>query len=166
MAKRKSKKGFGGIPSIKSVGDTLKKTGFFLAGFVGSHIGGNMLETKVLKVTPEDEGMKKFIKPVVQIVAGVLGATMLKNENLKLVAYGVTGSGAISGVKVLLKKDLLAGFGDIADANNAIDLKIEPYNPDLPKIDGPEDYERLSRHEEEVQGFLGEYAEIQEVPIS
>jgi hypothetical protein len=101
---------------------------------------------------------------------------MLKDPNMKMLATGVGASGLLSGVKVFLKKDLLAGLSDFSF--NGIDglgeptvyrepmnLSVERYNPDLPALSSPTSYnpEEFSSHSAMVEGVAEEdlaYIEI------
>jgi len=73
---------------------------------------------------------------------------MLKDPNMKMLATGVGAAGMLSGVKVFLKKDLLAGLSDFnmsgidglgepAVYREPMNLSIERYNPDLPALSSP-----------------------------
>ncbi|MCX8486268.1 MAG: hypothetical protein ORN53_03670, partial [Crocinitomicaceae bacterium] len=68
--------------------------------------------------------------------------------NMKMLATGVGASGLLSGVKILLKKDLLAGLADfnLGGSNDLgepsiyrepLNLSVERYNPDLPALSSP-----------------------------
>lgn len=101
---------------------------------------------------------------------------MLKDPNMKMLATGVGASGLLSGVKVFLKKDLLAGLSDFSF--NGIDglgeptvyrepmnLSVERYNPDLPALSSPTSYnpEEFASHSAMVEGVAEEdlaYIEI------
>ena len=152
--------------------EELKTPGLIILGMVGGTMAGKLID----KALPLDETAtgfqaKALVKPIVQITAGVAGAIILKDKNLKLIASGVAASGIASTVKVFLKKDILNGLGDfnIADPvkrmfREPINLAIAPYNPELPV---------LNEHREEVQiesisgneSDLDEYQEVQEVQI-
>ena len=116
----------------------LKAPALIIVGMIGGNIAGKAID-KVLKVDETQVGFnpKAIAKPVVQLSTGVAGAMLLKDDNLKLLATGVATSGVASGVKVLLKKDLLSGMHGLG--NNALSsarglLKAERYNPDLPEL--------------------------------
>ena len=152
--------------------EELKTPGLIILGMVGGTMAGKLID----KALPLDETAtgfqaKALVKPIVQITAGVAGAIILKDKNLKLIASGVAASGIASTVKVFLKKDILNGLGDfnIADPvkrmfREPINLAIAPYNPELPV---------LNEHREEVQiesisgneSDLDDYQEVQEVQI-
>jgi hypothetical protein len=79
---------------------------------------------------------------------GTAGNIMLKDPNMKMLATGVGASGLLSGVKILLKKDLLAGLADFNLAGSSdlgepsiyrepLNLSVERYNPDLPALSSP-----------------------------
>lgn len=152
MAKKGSKNST--ISSVKK-GATkalheLKVPGLIILGMVGGNIAGKMIDSVMNKVIKPDAGSgltlaKNLVRPVVQISAGLAGRVLLKNENLKFIATGVAVSGGFTGVKVLLKKDLLAGLtgvnglGDTDDPlqrvfREPLNLAIDPYNPDLPAL--------------------------------
>lgn len=161
--------------NAKTVLEELKTPGLIILGMVGGNLAGKLID----KALPLDETAtgfqaKALVKPIVQITAGIGGAILLKDKNLKLIASGVAASGIASTVKVFLKKDILSGLGDfrITDPvkrvfREPINLAIAPYNPDLPV---------LNEHREELNtipvestpvnmGELAEYEEIQEVQI-
>ena len=134
-----------------------------IVGMIGGNMAGKAID-KVLKVDETQVGFnaKAIAKPVVQLSAGVAGAILLKDENLKLIATGVATSGVASGVKVLLKKDLLAGLDGLG--NNALSnarglLKAERYNPNLPELTTG-NYET---HQVEYPGSGEEYDDYDEV---
>jgi hypothetical protein len=79
---------------------------------------------------------------------GTAGNIMLKDPNMKMLATGVGASGLLSGVKIMLKKDLLAGladfnlggsneFGEPSIYREPLNLSVERYNPDLPALSSP-----------------------------
>jgi len=161
--------------NAKTVLEELKTPGLIILGMVGGNLAGKLID----KALPLDETAtgfqaKALVKPIVQITAGIGGAILLKDKNMKLIASGVAASGIASTVKVFLKKDILNGLGDfrITDPvkrvfREPINLAIAPYNPDLPV---------LNEHKEELNtipvestpvnmGELAEYEEIQEVQI-
>ena len=158
--------------TMKTALEDLKGAGLVILGVAGGALAGQVID-KILKVddTATEFQLKAIAKPIIQIAAGVSGAILLKNKNLKLIASGVAASGVITGVKVFLKKDILNGLGDfnIADPikrvfRDPLNLAIAPYNPDLPI---------LNENREEIQiepapksvGELDDYEEIQEVQI-
>ncbi len=123
----------------------LKSLAMISGGLVLGSMGGKALDS-MLKVDDNAPGfqVKKLIKPAVQLGAGVIGAMKLKDPNLKLVAAGVGASGVVSTVKVVLKKDLLAGISGLGNIGSFArplsvyqDLaRLNPkrYNPDLPQL--------------------------------
>lgn len=123
----------------------LKSLAMISGGLILGSMGGKALDS-MLKVDEKATGfqIKKFVKPAVQLGAGVIGAMKLKDPNLKLVAAGVGASGVMSTVKVVLKKDLLAGIsglGNIGNYGNPLSVyqdlaRLNPkrYNPDLPQL--------------------------------
>lgn len=161
--------------NAKTVLEELKTPGLIILGMVGGNLAGKLID-KALPIDETATGFqaKALVKPIVQITAGVGGAILLKDKNLKLIASGVAASGIASTVKVFLKKDILNGLGDFRINEplkrvfrDPINLAIAPYNPDLPV---------LTEHKEELNtipveaapmnmGELAEYEEIQEVQI-
>lgn len=172
MAKRKTT----AKPKLnaKTVLDELKTPGLIILGMVGGNLAGKLIDN-VLPPDEEATGFqaKSLVKPVVQITAGVAGAILLKDKNLKLVASGVAASGIASTVKVFLKKDILSGLGNFRIDQplkrvfrDPINLAIAPYNPDLPALN--EHRENIPTIPVESPGSMGElsdYEEIQEVQI-
>jgi hypothetical protein len=158
----------------KTILDELKTPGLIILGMIGGTMAGKLID----KAMPVDETatgfqVKSLIKPVVQITAGIAGAILLKDKNIKLVASGVAASGITSAVKVFLKKDLLSGLGDynIADPlkrvfRDPINLAIAPYNPDLPLLPGHEEIPTIQVENAPLSmGELDDYTEVQEVQI-
>lgn len=123
----------------KQILEELKAPALIVVGMVGGNLAGKLIDN-VLNVddTQTEFNAKALVKPIVQLSAGVGGSLLLKDKNLKLVASGVAASGVASTVKVLLKKDMLAGFKGLgeAEALNSFreNLKIERYNPHLPEL--------------------------------
>ena len=163
----------------KTILEEIKTPGLIILGMVGGNMAGKLLD-KVITVdtTATTFQAKALIKPIVQITAGVGGALLLKDQNLKLIASGVAASGLAGTVKVFLKKDILQGltnFAGLGDSNDGykqvfrepMNLQIEAYNPHLPEL--PERRgEALAELpiETEISGAdLGEYTEIKEVQI-
>jgi len=163
----------------KSIIEEFKTPGLIIIGMVGGNMAGKLLD-KVITVDETATGFqaKALIKPLVQITAGVGGALLLKDQNLKLIASGVAASGLAGTVKVFLKKDILQGltnFAGLGDSNDGykqvfrepMNLQIEAYNPHLPEL--PElrgDALAELPIETEMSGTdLGEYTEIKEVQI-
>ncbi len=152
----------------KQVLEEMKAPTLIVVGMIGGNLAGKALD-KILKVDETLPGInpKALAKPVVQLSAGIAGATLLKDDNLKLLATGVAASGVASGVKVLLKKDLLSGFSGLgtSDALSTAKglLRAERYNPDLPRITGGE-YETIHVSQPGMEN-LEDYEEIQEVEI-
>ena len=161
----------------KTILEELKTPGLIILGMVGGNLAGKLVD-KVIKVDSTTTGFqaKALVKPIIQISAGVGGALFLKDKNLKLVASGVAASGIASTIKVFLKKDILQGLAEFAGLGAAdpvkqvfrepINLAIEPYNPDLPKLP-PAQVEAIPvETETEITGDdLGEYEEIKEISI-
>ena len=161
--------------NAKTVLEELKTPGLIILGMVGGNMAGKLID----KAMPVDENAtgfqaKSLVKPIVQITAGIGGAILLKDKNMKLIASGVAASGIASTVKVFLKKDILSGFGDfnISDPmkrvfRDSINLAIAPYNPDLPALsEHREDYNTIPIESSPTSvGELADYQEIQEVQI-
>ena len=157
----------------KSIIEEFKTPGLIIIGMVGGNMAGKLLD-KVTKVDEAATGFqaKALIKPLIQITAGVGGALLLKDQNLKLIASGVAASGLAGTVKVFLKKDILQGltnFAGLGDSNDGykqvfrepMNLQIEAYNPYLPELRGG-----LAELPIEMSGAdLGAYTEIKEVQI-
>ncbi len=161
----------------KAIMEELKTPRLIILGMVGGNMAGKMID-KVVKVDPEATGfqVKALLKPVIQISAGVGGALFLKDKNMKLIASGVAASGIASGVKVFLKKDILQGLTNFAGLGDSdpvsqvfrepVNLSIEPYNPELPKLP-PAQFEAIPvENEFEINGAeMGAYTDIKEVEI-
>lgn len=159
---------------VKTVLNELKTPGLIILGMIGGTLAGKLID-KVVPVDATATGFqaKSLLKPIVQITAGVAGAVLLKDKNLKLIASGVAASGITSTVKVFLKKDLLSGLGDfkINDPlkrvfREPINLAVTPYNPDLPQLPGHQDIPTIQVEKAPLSmGELDDYQEIQEVQI-
>ena len=135
--------------SSQAVMEEVKNLAMLGGGVVLGSVGGRLID-KVLKVDGTETGFnaKAMARPVVLIAAGAAGAVMLKEKNMKLLATGVGAAGVLSGVKVILKKDLLAGLADFSGLGNddsdmstpvkvfrePVQLAVESYNPDLPAL--------------------------------
>lgn len=154
-----------------SILEELKTPAMIILGMMGGAMAGKLMD-KAMPVEESTDGkfqVKSLLKPVVQITAGVGGALLLKDKNLKLIACGVTASGIASAVKVFLKKDVLNGLGSLQAANTKqrvfqepISLSIEPYNPDLPQL--PAHVEEVEVEQmSQMSGELDNYEEIKEV---
>jgi hypothetical protein len=135
--------------SSQAVMEEVKNLAMLGGGVVLGSVGGRLID-KILKVDGTETGFnaKAMARPVVLIAAGAAGAVMLKEKNMKLLATGVGAAGVLSGVKVILKKDLLAGLADFSGLGNddsdmstpvkvfrePVQLAVERYNPDLPAL--------------------------------
>jgi hypothetical protein len=159
----------------KTILDELKTPGLIVLGMIGGSMAGKMID-KVIPVSTTTTGFdaKSLVKPIVLITAGVGGAILLKDKNIKLVAAGVAASGIASTVKVFLKKDILDGLGDfnIKDPlkrvfREPVNLAIAPYNPDLPQLaEHNQDFPTIQVENAPLSmGELNDYQEIQEVEI-
>ena len=163
--------------SGQAVMGEIKTLAMLTGGVVIGSVGGKMID-KVLNVDATATGfnVKAMARPIVLLGVGAAGNLMLKDPNMKMLATGVGASGLLSGVKVFLKKDLLAGLSDFSF--NGIDglgeptvyrepmnLSIERYNPDLPALSSPTSYnpEEFSSQSAMVEGVAEEdlaYIEI------
>jgi hypothetical protein len=116
----------------KAIVGEVKNLAVVATGFVIGSMGGSAID-RALKVDSAIPGInaKRFVKPAVQLGTGILGATKLKNSDMKLLASGVGASGVVSAVQIATKKNLLAG----APALSGSDLSVyEPLTafPELP----------------------------------
>jgi len=178
MAKKGSKHSISSVKhgATKALQE-FKVPGLIILGMVGGNMAGKLID-KVIKPDPNATGLKNaknLIRPVIQISAGLAGRVLLKNENLKLIATGVAVGGVFSGVKVLLKKDLLAGLtgvnglGETEDQvqqvfREPLSLAIEPYTPDLPRLPEAQMAALPVETESDITGTdLGEYEEVKEI---
>lgn len=159
--------------SSQAVMGEIKTLAMLTGGVVIGSVGGKMID-KVLNVDTSATGFnaKALARPIVLLGVGTAGNLMLKDPNMKMLATGVGASGLLSGVKVLMKKDLLAGLADFSFSGlgepsvyrEPLNLSVERYNPDLPALSSPtsfnpEDYS----HSSMVEGMAEEdlaYIEI------
>ena len=149
--------------NVKQVIEEIKAPALIFVGMLGGSLGGKALD-KALKVDPSLAGFnpKAMAKPVALLSSGIAGALLLKDQNLKLVAAGVAASGIASGVKVLLKKDLLSGFDGLGDANQL--LIAEAFDTNLPELSSG-DYQALEVEYPSEESNYDEYEEVQDVEI-
>lgn len=163
--------------SSQAVMGEIKTLAMLTGGVVIGSVGGKLID-KVLNVDAAATGFnaKALARPIVLLGVGAAGNLMLKDPNLKMLATGVGAAGMLSGVKVFLKKDLLAGLSDFSF--NGIDglgeptvyrepmnLSVERYNPDLPALSSPTSYnsEEFSSNSAMMEGISEEdlaYIEI------
>jgi hypothetical protein len=135
--------------SGQAVMGEIKTLAMLTGGVVIGSVGGKMID-KVLNVDATATGfnVKAMARPIVLLGLGAAGNLMLKDPNMKMLATGVGAAGMLSGVKVFLKKDLLAGLSDFnmsgidglgepAVYREPMNLSIERYNPDLPALSSP-----------------------------
>ena len=132
--------------SSQAVMGEIKTLAMLTGGVVIGSVGGKMID-KVLKVDAGASGFnaKALARPIVLMGVGTAGNLMLKDHNMKMLATGVGASGLLSGVKVLMKKDLLAGLSDFSFSGlgeptvyrEAMNLSVDRYNPDLPSLSSP-----------------------------
>ena len=78
----------------KAIMGEVKNLAMVAGGFVIGSMGGSAID-RALKVDSGIPGInaKRFVKPAVQLGAGIFGATKLKNTDMKLLASGVGASG-------------------------------------------------------------------------
>lgn len=102
----------------KAIMGEVKNLAMVAGGFVLGSMGGSALD-RVMKVDPSTPGVnpKRFLKPAVQLGAGILGATKLKNSDMKLLASGVGASGVVSAVQIATRKNLLAGTNALSGSS-------------------------------------------------
>jgi hypothetical protein len=132
--------------SSQAVMGEIKTLAMLTGGVVIGSVGGKMID-KVLNVDASATGFnaKALARPIVLLGVGTAGNLMLKDPNMKMLATGVGASGLLSGVKVLMKKDLLAGLSDFSFSGlgepsvyrEPLNLSVERYNPDLPALSSP-----------------------------
>jgi len=132
--------------SSQAVMGEIKTLAMLTGGVVIGAVGGKMID-KVLNVDATATGFnaKALARPIVLLGVGTAGNLMLKDPNMKMLATGVGASGLLSGVKVLMKKDLLAGLSDFSFSGlgepsvyrEPLNLSVERYNPDLPALSSP-----------------------------
>ena len=132
--------------SSQAVMGELKTLAMLTGGVVIGSVGGKMID-KVLNVDASATGFnaKALARPIVLLGVGTAGNLMLKDPNMKMLATGVGASGLLSGVKVLMKKDLLAGLTDFSFSGlgepsvyrEPLNLSVDRYNPDLPALSSP-----------------------------
>lgn len=132
--------------SSQAVMGEIKTLAMLTGGVVIGSVGGKMID-KVLNVDASATGFnaKALARPIVLLGVGTAGNLMLKDPNMKMLATGVGASGLLSGVKVLMKKDLLAGLADFSFSGlgepsvyrEPLNLSVERYNPDLPALSSP-----------------------------
>jgi hypothetical protein len=153
--------------TTKEVLNELKAPALIVLGMAGGSMAGKVID-KALKVDPNKKGFdaKALAKPVVQLSAGIGGALLLKDQNLKLVATGIGASGVASSVKVLIKKDLLSGFKGLGDnlATARQLLQAQSYNPNLPEL--PEgNFDTVQIEYANASDNFDEYEEVEEIEI-
>jgi hypothetical protein len=129
--------------SSKAMMEEVKNLAIMSAGVVAGALGGKMVD-KVLKVDPAAGGLnaKAMVRPALLIGVGAYGALKPKNPMVRLLSAGVGASGILSAIKVLTKKDLLAGMSGIdgyeamgSDWNSVYqDAGPHRYHPELPAL--------------------------------
>ena len=159
--------------SSQAVMGEIKTLAMLTGGVVIGSLGGKMID-KVLKVDATATGFnaKALARPIVLLGVGTAGNLMLKDPNMKMLATGVGASGLLSGVKVLMKKDLLAGLADFSFSGlgepsvyrEPLNLSVDRYNPDLPALSSPTSFNPEEfAHSAKVEGMAEEdlaYIEI------
>ena len=120
----------------------LRSLAMISGGMVLGSMTGKAID-KMLKVDEAATGfqVKKLIRALALLGAGVVGSMKLKNQDLKMVSAGVGAAGVVSTVKVVLKKDLLAGLGgSMSGLGEPMSVyhepvrMMEPYEPNLPAL--------------------------------
>lgn len=120
----------------------LRSLAMISGGMVLGSMTGKAID-KMLKVDEAATGfqVKKLLSPLALLGAGVVGSMKLKNPDLKMVSAGVGAAGVVSTVKVVLKKDLLAGLGGstsgLGEPMSVYHEPVrvmEPYEPNLPAL--------------------------------
>jgi len=149
--------------TVKKVIDEIKVPVGLIGGMIVGNFGGKTID-KLLKVNPALSGInpKSLAKPLVLLTAGVGGAMLLKDQNLKLVASGIAASGIASSVKILLKKDLLAGLDGLGETNDF--LLSDNYDPELPEL-ASAGYDSLEIEYPLEGANYEDYEEVQDVEI-
>ena len=159
--------------SSQAVMGEIKTLAMLTGGVVIGSVGGKMID-KVLNVDASATGFnaKALARPIVLLGVGTAGNLMLKDPNMKMLATGVGASGLLSGVKVLMKKDLLAGLSDFSFSGlgepsvyrEPLNLSVDRYNPDLPALSSPTSFNPEEfAHSAMVEGMAEEdlaYIEI------
>ena len=153
--------------TTKQILDELKAPALIVLGMAGGSIAGKAID-KVLKVDPAKAGfdVKALAKPIVQLTAGIGGALLLEDQNLKLIASGIGASGVASTVKVLIKKDILSGFKGLGDnlAQARQLLRAQSYNPNLPELTEG-NYQSMQIEYADPSDNFEDYEEVQEIDI-
>ena len=122
-----------------------EKVGLFLIGYVG----GKEIDRRFIK-SGDQEGVKKFIGPILTAGGGIVLANM-KGETLRYIGYGLAAAGAVSGVNNALGSgkditnletlkgfslgDMLSGKTEFPVYKDPIVLKLPPYKPSLPDLE-------------------------------
>lgn len=159
--------------SSQAVMGEIKTLAMLTGGVVIGSVGGKMID-KVLNVDAAATGFnaKALARPIVLLGVGTAGNLMLKDPNMKMLATGVGASGLLSGVKVFLKKDLLAGLADFSGIDGLgepsvyrepMNLSVDRYNPDLPMLSSPTSFNPEDINSSMVEGVADEdlsYIEI------
>jgi len=161
---------FGGFSDIKknfntkNIMDFAMKTGLVLIGFVG----GRFIKKQFDK--GDQQGVKKFIAPVIQLGGGLLLGVQ-NNEKIKFLGYGLMGAGAVDGINMILNKgqqgtkdilnfESLKGLFD-GVVSGASELPVYPDVSALPDyspgFNAPEEF---SAPPEEEISFSGELSSI------
>ena len=121
----------------KAIMGEVKNLAMVAGGFVLGSMGGSALD-RAMKVDPSIPGVnpKRFLKPAVQLGAGILGATKLKNTDMKLLASGVGASGVVSAVAIATRKNLLAGTNALSGSSLRLYEPLSTLHELPPFMDG------------------------------
>lgn len=155
-----------GIPTKWSdvqILSAFEKAGLFLIGYVG----GKEVDRRWIK-SGDKAGFKKFVGPLLTIGGG-LAVANIKGEVVRYIGYGLLTSGAVTGFNNALGKgkditnlDTLKGFslGDLLSGkteypvyNDPVELKLPPYKPSLPDLDGSETTTTQETETQELNGI-------------
>lgn len=123
----------------KAMMGEIRSLAMISGGLILGTVGGKAID-KMLKVDNSLPGFqaKKFVRPLSLLGAGILGSIKLQNTDLKMLSAGVGASGVVSTVKVVLKKDLLAGMDGVGNPmtvyQDPMVHAIESYEPNLPAL--------------------------------
>lgn len=107
------------VTNIKeNLGRESKNAGFVALGFVAGALISKGID-KLIEKHPDKEWLK-YLKPVINSGGGILLASATEDEgfekNLKLMGYGLAGSGAVEGLKLIpVTKDIFNGLGNVDD---------------------------------------------------
>lgn len=164
MATKKRKAPVSSKPSNKAMMDELRNIALVGAGVVVGSLGGQMID-KMLGVDSSATTMnpKAFVRPALLAGGGAYGTVKSKNKMVKLMSAGVGVAGVLTGAKMLMKKDFLAGLGnadmgspfyipdgEIGMYQEPLNMSIEKYSPNLPMLTS---MSSMSNDMEEISGM-------------